>query len=1027
MKKCTILLLMLLCLHLGLTSQTLPVQDIVTESIDSTKGKLNPKRILVAKDGGFITVGSDKDHGFIMRTSSCGKTSWTKRYLLGNETLLNSVVETPSGEIVATGSCRNCSPGDTMLKVLVIKTDANGQLMKDTTLGNFNFNAAGFDVITTNAANVAITGYVDFLGFLTPSDAFLAVLDPALKLQIWKTYNQTYRDLGKSLIQTADGGFAIAGYSIPAFLKPTQAQLFKTNAAGTLLWKNQSTHKSSEFKDIQQAADGKLVALGDRHTDDVNKRDVFLAVHMTSTGINVQQMLYGSTANDFGNSLEKIQGGFLVGAIYGQPSQPNYSTRDWVFWLDAQFNKTDDFFRDSYLFGHSLRNAVPLSGNGQSFAYHSVRNLYGCNCPSIIFFNRNHLGNHAELTQAPSHYQLVPRDLTSNQGTVKFSGTVSDVNTYDAMQLDIRRDGIFHSSLQSNTPLSFQFDAAINAELAEYSFRLYGIKNQVQALEAEVCAVVAGDAYFIQGQSNAVADLPFWDTANVIDHAYRHDTSVFIRNFGLKYSGDTQYTWHREARDQSDYADKISGQWGLVLAKKIVDTYGIPVAIINGAISGISIDNMMPDDLDHSNLNTSYGRFLKRVELSGLKSHIRAKFMFQGETNAAGWIWDDADEYFQKFEQLDNAWKQDFPAVHKGYVFQIRPGGYSLGATLLTCLEIEEAQRRFAASFPDWNIMSSTGMNHDGLHYHYNNGYERAGDDIFRLIAHDFHGASNTTNIYPPSAKSVHFSNCNRSEIAIKLQRPNDTYYWTPGWESDFQVMGTSNVSVTSGHIIGDILYLTLSGTPPANGTNLRYASHPNGDQAPLKNANGIGMLTFLSLQVEPCNPLAAAEASPGAIKVDDIEIIGDGGNSNGSISVAVMGGVFPYTYLWNTGATSSNISGLASGTYSLSITDANMCNVSFEFEVAMTSATTAPLNGLEIKTYPNPCTDYLYIRLPEKSAGIEYNFVITDLLGRELLPLFEPQDQLSRINTASFVPGTYILTLLKPGKPSWSRVFLKN
>ena len=49
-------------------------------------------------------------------------------------------------------------------------------------------------------------------------------------------------------------------------------------------------------------------------------------------------------------------------------------------------------------------------------------------------------------------------------------------------------------------------------------------------------------------------------------------------------------------------------------------------------------------------------------------------------------------------------------------------------------------------------------------------------------------------------------------------------------------------------------------------------------------------------------------------------------GLNNGSAVVTGSGGVAPYTYLWSTGSTASSVSGLAAGTYSVTITDAEGC-----------------------------------------------------------------------------------------------------
>ncbi len=49
-------------------------------------------------------------------------------------------------------------------------------------------------------------------------------------------------------------------------------------------------------------------------------------------------------------------------------------------------------------------------------------------------------------------------------------------------------------------------------------------------------------------------------------------------------------------------------------------------------------------------------------------------------------------------------------------------------------------------------------------------------------------------------------------------------------------------------------------------------------------------------------------------------------GINTGSVNLSVSGGASPYTYLWSNGATTQDLSNIAGGTYTVTITDANTC-----------------------------------------------------------------------------------------------------
>lgn len=57
-------------------------------------------------------------------------------------------------------------------------------------------------------------------------------------------------------------------------------------------------------------------------------------------------------------------------------------------------------------------------------------------------------------------------------------------------------------------------------------------------------------------------------------------------------------------------------------------------------------------------------------------------------------------------------------------------------------------------------------------------------------------------------------------------------------------------------------------------------------------------------------------------------------GDADGAISLNVSGGVLGYTYLWSTGSTADNVSGLADGTYYVEVRDATNCLATDTFDI---------------------------------------------------------------------------------------------
>ncbi len=72
-------------------------------------------------------------------------------------------------------------------------------------------------------------------------------------------------------------------------------------------------------------------------------------------------------------------------------------------------------------------------------------------------------------------------------------------------------------------------------------------------------------------------------------------------------------------------------------------------------------------------------------------------------------------------------------------------------------------------------------------------------------------------------------------------------------------------------------------------------------------------------------------------------------GGNNGSINLTVVGGTTTYSYLWSNGANTPSISGITAGGYSVTVTDANLCNASASFTVTEPAALTISSSSIDV------------------------------------------------------------------------------
>jgi hypothetical protein len=164
----------------------------------------------------------------LVRTDANGNMLWNKTYGGTNDNLGYSVVETADGGYAIAGSTYSFGAGK--VDVYLVRTDSAGNMLWNKTYGGTNEDA-GCSVVETADGGYAIAGSTNSSG-AGAHDFWLVKTDSAGNEQWNKTHGGIDYDYGWSVVQTADGGYAIAGYTNSSGAGNFDVLLVKTDENG---------------------------------------------------------------------------------------------------------------------------------------------------------------------------------------------------------------------------------------------------------------------------------------------------------------------------------------------------------------------------------------------------------------------------------------------------------------------------------------------------------------------------------------------------------------------------------------------------------------------------------------------------------------------------------------------------------------------------------------------------------------------------------------------------------------------------
>jgi uncharacterized delta-60 repeat protein len=269
-------------------------------------------------DGGYIAAGCTYSFGagaydfYLLKTDSLGDTLWTRTYGRHDWEWAYSVRQTSDGGYAVAGYTHSLCAGS--YDFYLVKTNSQGDTLWTRTYGESGDDVA-YSIQQTADGGYVVAGHTSSFG--AGSYDFYLVKTDSLGDTVWtRTYGGSNYDYARSVQQTGDGGYIVAGYTMSFGAgTPTYANFYlvKTNSEGNALW----THAYGGVYDdraysVQQTSEGGYIVAGYTQSFGAGYHDFYL-VMTDSLGDTLWTRTYGGSSDEEAYSVQQTsEGGYIV-------------------------------------------------------------------------------------------------------------------------------------------------------------------------------------------------------------------------------------------------------------------------------------------------------------------------------------------------------------------------------------------------------------------------------------------------------------------------------------------------------------------------------------------------------------------------------------------------------------------------------------------------------------------------------------------------------------------------------------------
>lgn len=297
--------------------------------------------VLQTSDGGYIVAAQTYTFGaggmdyWILKLDEKGDIQWQRAYGGQADDQAVSILETAGGGYVVAGETKSFGAGD--WDVWVLKLDEDGAIQWQRTYGGEDLDMSSAEPIQqTSDGGYVLTGRTKSFG-AGGSDAWAVKLDKDGTMQWQKTYGGSADEYARSIKQTPDGGYVVAGYTESFGAGDMDVWVLRLDGNGDLQWdKTYGGPASDVTYSIQRTLDGGYVLAGETESFGAGDGDAWV-LKLGKDGAIQWQKTYGGKAWDGAVSIRQTSNGGY--AVAGETETFGAGQLDfWVLKLDGTGN-----------------------------------------------------------------------------------------------------------------------------------------------------------------------------------------------------------------------------------------------------------------------------------------------------------------------------------------------------------------------------------------------------------------------------------------------------------------------------------------------------------------------------------------------------------------------------------------------------------------------------------------------------------------------------------------------------------------